>query len=217
MNREMRRCVWLLPLLSVGCLSAQQERLQVYNNDGVYLFQRGDFVGAHDDFQAALALKPNDPALLYNLGQCCDRIGDTKKAENYYGLCLQMAPNHADCRHAYAALMLREGRRDETVNFVEGWLAREPKLAAAYAEDGWLWHQLGDLTKAQGRLSQALSIDPHDLHALIESARLYESMHRPDRAAALYERALDRDPHQAELVSRLNALRSQGIGIPHPD
>jgi tetratricopeptide (TPR) repeat protein len=113
--------------------------------------------------------------------------------------------------------MLRSGRRDETVAFVESWLASQPKLASAYALDGWLWHQLGDLPKAQGRLDQALEIDPHEPHGLVEMARLYETMQRPDRAAALYERALAQDPHQALLVSRLNQLRSQGVGTPHPD
>jgi tetratricopeptide (TPR) repeat protein len=208
---------WLLALVLSGCVTVEQERLQDYNNDGVYLFKRGDYQSARESFQAALALKSNDPALLYNIGQCYDRLGDAGKAEVYYGQCLQGATNHADCRHALASLMLREGRRDETVNFVENWLANQPTLSSAYAEDGWLWHQFGDLPKAQARLEQAIRLDPHNERALIETARLYETMQRPDRAMVLYERVLSQDPHQAQVVSRLNQLRSQGIGTPRPD
>ena len=100
---------------------------------------------------------------------------------------------------------------------VEDWLAREPRLAAAYAEDGWLWYQAGDLPRAQGRLEQALELDPHDGHTLIELARVYEAMKRPDRAVALYERVLERNPKQVEVTERLKALRSQGTGQPQPD
>jgi Tfp pilus assembly protein PilF len=217
MTRFMAQRWCLLALLLAGCVTAEQDRIQDYNNDGVYLFQRGDYQAARESFQAALALKANDAALLYNIGQCYDRVGDTAKAEAYYGQCVQIQPNHADCRHALAVLMLREGRRDETVNFVENWLVNEPKLSAAYAEDGWLWHQLGDLPKAQARLQQAISLEPHNQRALIESARLYETMQRPDRAVVLYERVLREDPHQAQVVSRLNELKAQGINTPRPD
>src|SRR5262249_40406658 len=126
-------------------------------------------------------------------------------------------PNHAECRHALASLLMRVGRRDDAVRMVQDWLAREPKRAAAYAEDGWLWFQVGDLPRAQTRLQQALELDPHEPRALIELARVYEAMRRPDRAADLYERVLARDPKHVEVVKRLNMLRAQGAGPPLPD
>jgi tetratricopeptide (TPR) repeat protein len=100
---------------------------------------------------------------------------------------------------------------------VQSWLAREPGRAAAYAEDGWLWYQAGDLPRAQGRLEQALELDPHDSRTLVELARVYEAMKRPDRAAALYERVLERNPKQTEVTKRLKALQSQGTGQPQPE
>jgi tetratricopeptide (TPR) repeat protein len=213
---------WLSGLLALsfalgGCESASQERLRDYNNDGVYLFQRGDYGAARESFQAALTLKPDDPGLLYNVAECYDRLGDTARAERFYSQCLLQDPNHADCRHALASMLMRMGRRDDAAHLIEGWLAREPRLAAAYAEDGWLWHQAGDLPRAQARLQQALELDPHDRRALVELALVYEAMQRPDRAAALYERVLERDPHQAEIAKRLNGLHTQGAGQPRPD
>lgn len=206
-----------LALCLEGCESASQERLRDYNLDGVYLFQRGDYAAARESFQAALALKPEDPGLLYNLGECYDRLGDTAKAERSYHQCLVQASNHAACRHALASMLMRIGRKDDAGRLVEDWLAREPRLAAAYAEDGWLWHQAGNLPHAQTRLQQALELDPHDARALVELALVYEAMQRPDRAAALYERVLERDPRQAEIAKRLNRLRSQGTHQPLPD
>jgi tetratricopeptide (TPR) repeat protein len=215
MRRASRLLV--LALCVLGCETASQERLRDYNQDGVYLFERGDFTAARASFQAALALKPEDPGLLYNLGECCNRLGQTAKAEQYYNQCLAQAPNHADCRHALASMLIRGGRKDEATRLVEAWLMREPRLAAAYAEDGWLWHEAGDLPRALARLQQALELDPHEPRALVELALVYEAMQRPDRAAALYERVLERAPNQTEIANRLNRLRSQGAGQPHPD
>jgi Flp pilus assembly protein TadD len=215
----MRWTSWLvaLALCLEGCESASQERLRDYNQDGIYLFQRGDYAAARQSFQAALALRPDDPGLLYNQGECCDRLGDTAKAERYYRQCLVQAPNHADCRHSLASMLVRVGRKDDAAHLVEDWLAREPRLAAAYAEDGWLWHQAGDLPRALARLQQALELDPHEPRAQVELALVYEAMQRPDRAAALYERILERAPHQTEVANRLNRLRSQGARQPQPD
>jgi len=100
---------------------------------------------------------------------------------------------------------------------VDDWLAREPKLAAPYAEDGWLRAQSGDLLNARGRFQQALLLDANNTVALNELARLYEAMHRPDRARVLYERSLEADPHQPDVFQHVSLLRSQGAGLPHPD
>jgi len=204
-------------MLAAGCAPTGQERARDYNEDGVYLFQRGDYRSARESFQAAQALTPEDRGLLYNVGQCYDRLGDSANAERCYRDCLQRAANHADCRHALAALLLRGGRGGEAKAMVEEWLAREPKLAAAYAEHGWLLFQAGDLPGAQTRLQQALELDPQDPRALVEMARVYEALQRPDRAVVLYERILQREPRQVEIQRRLNQLQAQGVSRPRPD
>jgi Tfp pilus assembly protein PilF len=100
---------------------------------------------------------------------------------------------------------------------VDDWLAREQKLAAPYAEDGWLRARSGDLVNARGRFQQALERDPNNTFALTELARLYETLHRPDRAVVLYEHSLTVNPHQPDVFQRLSLLRSQNAGRPHPD
>jgi tetratricopeptide (TPR) repeat protein len=205
-------------LLSLSaCAETGQERLHEYNRDGVVLFEKGSYDHARETFEAALALKPADPNILYNLGRCHERLGQTARAEDYYNQCLRVSPDHAECRHGLVVLLVSTGRREEAVKTAEGWLAARPDLAAAYAIDGWLWHQFGDLPRAQGRLQQALEHDSRDTHALNELALVYEDMHRPDRAAALYERSLDYRPGQSEVKARLASLRAEGAGVPRPD
>lgn len=214
------RLAWSLVVVSLcleGCATDVQERVKDYNEDGVYLFQRGDYRSARESFQAALALDRQNVALMYNIGQCYDRTGDLPHAGQYYCQCLQICPNHPDYRQALAGVLVREGRAPEATRMIEDWLAREPKMASAYAVDGWLLHQTGDLPRAQARLQQALELDPHEPRALVELGSVYEAMQRPERAIALYEKALDQNPRQPDVSHRVHQLTSQQVGRPHPD
>jgi tetratricopeptide (TPR) repeat protein len=207
---------WILVALP-GCTTNNQERLQLLNEDGVHLFQQGDYRSARQSFEAALRVKPNDGHLLFNIGQCYDRLGSTQKAESYYQQCLEVSPNHAPCRRALAVLWLKDGKRKEVEQFTEDWLAREPKLADAYVEDGWRLRMDHDLFKAQARFQQALDIDAHNARGLYEMGVLFELLSEPGRALALYERSLQIDPQQPETSNRVNTLRAKGVTRPLPD
>ena len=215
MGRTFQVFAWSMLLL--GCTPVSQERLRDYSDEGMILYRQGDFPHAGECFQAALALKPADPALLYNVGHCYDRTDKTELAEKYYVACLKQDPNFADCRHAYLALLFRTGRRDEAIQSSQAWLASAPQLAAAYAEEGWLMLQEGDLLRAQARLQQALELNPQDVNSLINLGQVYETLQRPDRALALYERALALSPNQLEVSRRIQILTVKGAAPPKPD
>jgi Tfp pilus assembly protein PilF len=215
----MRRVGWIAVLAFgvTACGVNRQAKIRDYAEDGLHLYQCGDYRHARESFEAALALAPGDVTLQYDLAQCYDRTGRADKAESLYRDCLQRAPNHPDCRHALTVLLVRQGRRDEAVRMVQDWLARQPNLSSPYAEDGYLWHDFGDLPRARGRLEQALALNMRDNRALVELGLIYEEMHYPDRAVSLYEQALKYQPHQPDVEQRLTHLRSQGVGSPRPN
>jgi Tfp pilus assembly protein PilF len=221
-HREIHR-LWLfgfVPILALtvsGCETTEQQRFRQFNDDGVARFRQGDFKGAQESFSEALALKPEDPNIIYNLGQCSERQGDFTKAEKSYRDCLAKSDNHEESRHALEVLLYRTGRKAEANGMIQDWLARQSTLAGPYAEDGWRLRQENALPQAQTRLEQALTIDPHHVRALTELAILYEQYNRPDRALVLYERALAQNPQQAEIVEHINQLRLQNVHRPLPD
>ncbi len=219
--RALRRFpIWLaallLPLVA-GCATPAEEKARAYNEDGVYLYRQGQYVDARDSFRAGLALAPNDPAITYNMAACCASLRDYANAEQYYAQVLQRTPEENEARYALVMMRFRQGKKAEAAQLVDQWIAGQPRLATAYAADGWLWHQAGDLPRAQARLQQALELDPHEPHALTEMGRVFEDMQRPDRAVALYEQALELNPRQPELTSRVNALLAKGAARPKPD
>ena len=210
--------VAVLALLVSACTPAISERVQQYNDLGVQNFQHGDIERARADFQAALALLPNQSSLLYNLGRCYDRLGQSELAEQYFRLCLQQQPNEPDCRHALNVLLVQNNRLAEARQMTQDWLTREPKLSAAYAEDGWLYQRQGDPFRAIKRYQQAVYFDPGNTLALTEMGRIYEDeLNFPSRALKLYLTALEYNPNQVDLIKHVNRLRTRGVGPPHPE
>ncbi|MFO0968055.1 MAG: tetratricopeptide repeat protein [Gemmataceae bacterium] len=206
-------CLACLP----GCPSAINHRVKEINDDGVFLFSKGDYRHARESFELALTLTPQDAGLVYNLAQCSDRLGDNVRAEQYYTQCLELDPRHGQARHAYAALLYRLGRSAEANRMIDDWLAKEPTLADAHAIQGWRLRQQRAYPEALERLQHALSIDPGNRLALTQLGVLYEETNMPERALVLYERVLSRHPDESDLTARVRELKTHGVKTPQPD
>lgn len=193
------------------------ERMRLLNEDGLQQFAQGHYRDARESFEAALVLQPEDPALLFNLGQCHDRLGQPEKAEAYYRQCLQRDPDHVDARHALVTLLFRTGRPEEANRNIEAWLADGKNRTDALVLDGWRLMQEKAYPQAHHRLQQALYLDPHHSRALIQLGIYHETLNQPDRALVCYERALERDPTQFEVRQRAETLRGRGVKKPLPE
>lgn len=198
----------------VGCDVTQQERLRLYNEDGIHQFSQGNYRQACDSFEQALILKPYDPVLLFNLGQGCDRLGDTARAETYYQDCLRRDETLADARHAYANLLVRTGRGTEANRFVEEWSTKSGSSADALVLQAWKLRQEKAYPLAYEKLQEALNLEPHNPRALTELGVLYEKMNLPERSLVLYERVLERNPNLFEVRERLDQLKSRNTTRP---
>jgi Tfp pilus assembly protein PilF len=204
-------------VLQAGCVSPVDDRAKLFNDDGVHLFAQGDYANALDSFDLALTLRPQDATLLFNMAECYNRLGDTQRAEKFYGATLVQAPKHADARLALVELLYRAGRQPQADQLIDEWARQEPQSSDVYVLDAWRRLQVRDYPAAEGRLQQALDIDPHNRRALAEFARLYEQMGMPQRAYVLYERILTREPEQSQIAQRLDRLKVQGVSRPLPD
>lgn len=207
----------LIVVFLLGCDTTVQDRIQVFNREGTILYRQGEYQSARENFEQASELKPEDPNLLYNIGQCYEHQGDWPKAESFYRKCLDKEPEHEDVRFALAQVLDRTGRRDEAAKLANDWLTSHPSKAAPYALDGWRLRQDRAFPQAQGRLMQALAIDPHCSRAQVELGILYEQLGQPERALILYQRALDHNPRQPDVIDRLNELKAKNVGRPLPE
>jgi tetratricopeptide (TPR) repeat protein len=214
-----RSLAWLLlfSCFVAGCQTMESERKRQINDDGVFLFSQGNYRGAKDCFELALTLNPRDEGVVYNLAQCYDHLGDAKRAEQHYRFCLELNAKHSDSRQSLAALLTRTGRPQEAGRLVDDFVQSHPNSAEALALEGWRLRQEKNYPKAQEKLQQALALEPHNRHALVELGILYEANGRPERALVLYERVLAEDAKQPELARRRDLLKAQGVSRPLPD
>ena len=186
------------------------------NADGVKLYQQGNYLGAVNCFQEALAQQPGNPDCFYNLGatyhqqaKLFRQPADLQTAEQYYHLCLARNPDHAACQRALAVLLVEENRRDEAIAQLQAWAARQPSSAAPQIELARLCQEHGDLGMAENHLVDALAIDPDNTRALVALGSLREATGEPSQALINYSRALSIDPQQPAVSARLASLNAE--------
>lgn len=214
----MRRVIPLACIaICLGCATTDEERWRIFNDDGVALFAKGSYREALDSFDYAATLHVQDPVIHYNMAQCYDRLGDAKNAERYYVACLQLDPKHGDARLALVTMKYRNGHVSDGNQLIRDWLKQDDKSADPLVADAWRLRQEKNYPLAQGKLLEALSIDPNNRRALTELAILDELQGMPDRAYVQYERILARDPNQAEIRERLELLKTKGVRRPAPN
>jgi Flp pilus assembly protein TadD len=180
---------------------------------GVQLYQQGNYLGAVNHFQEALARQPGNPDCFYNLGatyhqqaKVFGNPADRQVAEQYYHLCLARNPDHVACQRALAVLLVEESRGEEAVANLQNWAVARPANPQPHIELARLAEEHGDVREAENQLIDALAIDPNNPRALVALGQLREAAGDPGQAAANYARALAVDPQQPVVAARMATL-----------
>jgi tetratricopeptide (TPR) repeat protein len=198
-----------LLLLHAGCQMVSHSQ----NSEGVRMFQQAYYQGAQQRFQQALQSDPENPDSYYNLartyhqlGKLHNQPGDLAQAESYYHQCLDRDPNKQDCYRALAVLLVEQNRGGDAFKLMEGWAARNPTLAAPKIELARLNEESGNKVAAQQLLIEAVNVDPGNARALAALGKLREDAGETVQALANYQRALQIDPTQTQLATRVATL-----------
>jgi len=208
--------VWVLPLhlslalaFCTGCGGISRND----NAEGVRLYQQGNYLGAVNHFQEALARQPGDPDCFYNLGatyhqqaKLFGQPADRATAEQYYHLCLARAPGHEACQRALAVLLVEEAREPEALSGLQQWARLQPGNPNPHIEMARLWEERGDLREAENQLIDALAVSPNNPRALVALAHIRERTGDAAQALANYQRALITDPAQPVVATRVATL-----------
>ena len=199
-----------LPLAG-GCgnFSAQGK-----NAEGVRLYQQARLPEALRLFQEASYDDPKNADAYYNiaatqhqLAQSQNRPEELRQAEQSYRMCLDRNANHRDAYRGLATLMSQQGRTNESVALLQGWVERQPGSADARIELARLADELGDKTRAEGVLLDALALQPENPRALTALGKLREDAGRRAEALAAYQRSYAVDNRQGELATRIASLQ----------
>jgi tetratricopeptide (TPR) repeat protein len=184
------------------------------NSQGVALYQQGNYLGAANHFQQALARQPGNPDCFYNLGatyhqqaKVFGRPADLQTAEQYYHLCLARNPDHQACQRALAVLLVEEKRRDDAIAQLRAWSQRQPYDPDPHVELARLSQEQGDLRQAEAELNAALAVAPNDARALVALGALREAGGDQSQALATYSRALAANPSQPVVAAKVASMQ----------
>jgi len=212
---RVRLCLVIACLAACGCGGIGRND----NAAGVQLYQQGNYLGAVDHFQQALAKQPGNADCFYNLGatyhqqsKLFGRPADLQTAEQYYHLCLARNPNHEACQRGLAVLLVEEDRREEAMAQLQQWAQRQPSNPNPQIEMARLCQEHGDVREAENHLIDSLAIAPDNPRALVALGQIRESEGDASQALSNYSRALAIDPRQPTVATRAATLSAAQAG-----
>ena len=186
---------------------------------GNQLFETREFRAALAQFEAAVAVAPDDAQARNNLGQTLVRLERRMEALPHFEEAIRLDPG----RWAYHFNLAR-------VHGDLGWWNRavvgyrraaelRPDDVATRYNMGRALHEWGDYRAAVEAYLQALTLAPEEPSFYLSLASSYEALARPADAVIAYARYLERGPESAQadtIRARMDALRRPADAGPGP-
>jgi tetratricopeptide (TPR) repeat protein len=169
-----------------------------YLNLGVALSSQGMTESAIASFNRALAAKPGDAGVAYdvynNIGIALSRQGKTSDALEYYRKALVTAPELAEAHFNLAAVLAERGKLPEAVESFRQGLRRSQNDFDAHTRLADLLARCGKPSEAIDEYKSALRIRPDAALAMCGLGRLLADAGSLDEAVAWFSKALHLRP-----------------------
>lgn len=173
-----------------------------YNLLGGLLVDDGDVAGGIEQFNAALAIDPEFPPALANLGNALLVQQDLAGAKTAFDRVLARNKDDVYALQGYADLTLAEsGDADKAVEYLLRASKAKPLPPYYVNLAGNVMLNAGRQAEAIGYFQQALEVDPGDQLALAMLGALYGIEGKFDEAERVYRAAADFAPKNAEILA----------------
>jgi tetratricopeptide (TPR) repeat protein len=163
----------------------------------------GDFKQAVYDFSKAIALNdelPNRRIMAATYTGRCEAfraLGNLEQATKDCVRAVQFGPRLAKGYLAKADTLMSKGLPAAAFESFDYAIQLETS-ASAYLKRSTAYLQLGDTTKAEADIAQAITLDPDNISAYLLRARLREAQKQFPAALEDYNRVIDGDPNSAQ-------------------
>lgn len=173
-----------------------------YNALGNWLMARGAPLSALEQFERALAVRPDRIRVRANFGLALLRIGMVTEAVAQFEQVAALLPDWAELRSTLAGALIQLGRPADALRHLDHALGVEPRHVGALVNRGLALHSLGRSAEAVAPLGRALELRPTEALAHLGLMRIYLTLGEPDRARAELERLRRLDPALASAAER---------------
>lgn len=185
----------------------------------IYEKEYKEYDKAKDNYERSIALNPDDPELLYKLGNLYIHYDNYPKAIENFQKAIKLIPDYAE---AYRNLGLAYSLSNKTDKAIENYLVAillEPtdykayfNLGNAYTSkcpfDGGMenFFKEKNCKEAITAYETAIKLKPEYIKAYANLAHLYKQRGKIDKAKEYYEKALKVDPKNSIIKEHLESL-----------
>lgn len=160
---------------------------------------------AQRSFEQALAIEPDHPEALNNLGNLLREIGQPEAALPYFEQALRLKPEYAGVLNNRGNTLRDLGRHADAIASFDAALKLDPAYAAAHYNRGNALQELGQPEAAVLSYQQALRLKPEVFEAWLNLGNALQELGQYAAALASYEQALQLRPDSAQ--ARINQGR----------
>jgi type IV pilus assembly protein PilF len=183
MNTSSRRrglALLLLPILTAACVSSSpqlgdkdNEAAASYNLQlGIDYFRQGDLSQAKEKLDRSMLQNPKNPEVYVASGMLYDRLGQARKADQYFNKAVDMDPQNGNVVNSYAVFLCRKGDHAKgerlALQAATNPLYKSPE--AAFYNAGNCALDAGHPADAEKYLRSALALRPNFAGALLQLA-----------------------------------------------
>ncbi len=170
---------------------------------GGNLQQQGEFRGAMECYERAIAIDANNAIAHNNLGALKQQLGEIPEAIAHYRQALEIDPNLGETLSNLGSALADAGKTAEAIATYDRALSLNPNCAEALINLGLAREEQGDLAEAINCYQQAIQVNPNCPQAYLNLGMAVED--RGDRLEAIanYERAIAIEPNYVEALQNL--------------
>lgn len=172
-------------------MSNSFEQARALFTEGVRQHEAGNFTEAERQFEASLALLPDRPSTLANLGATRLKLGKAQEALQVLEQALAQEADATDALQHHALALGMLGRHEEALVDWARVLALRPADAKLWLLQGESLQHLERLEAALGSYDAALARDPALGQAWSRRGGVLKELGRLDEAAAAFQQAID--------------------------
>ncbi|GEM_PF-1141655 len=178
--------------------SGADARVQELFNEGSRSFAKGDYADAAREFQQALAIKPDSPQLLSNLGITLHMEGQPEQAVHVLLQALARDPNLLPANLILGLDLVKLGKPEQAIRPLKKVLARAPSNRDAQLGLASAYFALHQFSTAADLYREAVRLRPKDADAWYGMGICFE--HLAENTAHIMARQAPDSPYYYRLV-----------------
>jgi tetratricopeptide (TPR) repeat protein len=149
-------------------------------------------------YSAALALRPDSPAVQSNLGTALRGLGKLDEAVAAFRRAVELKPDFAEAHANLGTALLQQGKPAEALAACRKAVALRPNFAAAHLNLGHALRTQGQTAEAVAEFRRAIELQPDQPGGYLALATTLRAAGRPADAEALLRKAIQLQPNLVE-------------------